>query len=114
MKIKVLTIFGRRRVMHGAKILPGVYASDDPALFGLADELVELGVAVQVADDALTVVIPQEEQVSKPVGLTHDEFERRTGRIAPERPVVDTETSTDTDSEVVEPVEDDKPKRSRK
>jgi hypothetical protein len=48
MKIQVLNTFGRRRVMGSNKILPGIYDARDKQLYGLADELVELGVAVEV------------------------------------------------------------------
>lgn len=48
MKIQVQQIFSRRRVMGSEKILPGVYETSNPSLFGLADELIELGFAVYV------------------------------------------------------------------
>lgn len=80
MKIKVLTTFGRRRVMGSAKILPGVYEHDDPALFGLADELLENGFAVPVDNETPARVPAPKQSAPKPAGPTHEEFEQATGR----------------------------------
>jgi hypothetical protein len=82
MKIKVLQIFGRRRVMGSDKIMPGVYDSADPALYGLADELVGLGVAKHVAEDTPATVQAPVVQHGTPIGITHEEFEQLTGRVS--------------------------------
>lgn len=81
MKIQLSQTFGRRRVMGSAKILPGIYEIDDPALFGLGDELLAEGLALPVADDTVITESP-EPKAPKHVGITHEEYEERTDRIA--------------------------------
>jgi hypothetical protein len=86
MKIKLTQTFGRRRVMGSAKILPGIYDADDPALFGLGNDLLAEGFATPVADEETARVTAPAPPASKPVGITHEEYEKRTGRVPPERP----------------------------
>lgn len=86
MKIQLSQTFGRRRVMGSAKILPGIYEIDDPALFGLGDELLAEGLALPVADDVLPRIDVPEPPDINPAGISHEEYEERTGRIAPARP----------------------------
>jgi hypothetical protein len=48
MNIQVLHTYGSRRVLGSNKIAPGFYESEDPALFGLAEYLLENGHAIVV------------------------------------------------------------------
>lgn len=46
-RVQVLRIYRGRRT-HEQPIQPGLYAADDPALYGLADYLIENGHAILV------------------------------------------------------------------
>lgn len=58
MRIRVNRTFGRRRLMDSNKIYPGEYDGDDPALFGLAEELVDDGYAEIVGTGGFKAAAP--------------------------------------------------------
>lgn len=68
MKIKLLLNYGGWNT-NERRILPGVYDSDDPALFGLADYLVENKHAVVVEDETPEITTTEDEPAAPPVEL---------------------------------------------
>jgi hypothetical protein len=73
MSIKVLYNYGGRP-SNMRRIEPGVYAKDDPALFGLADYLVENGHAV-LSIEPVEVIEYNVVETEEPEGSTELDFE---------------------------------------
>jgi hypothetical protein len=73
MRILVKRNYGGRPTRE-RRILPGEYDSNDPALFGVADYLLENGfaVAVNLSDDAQTPDLGELSELSEPDGQSPD------------------------------------------
>ncbi len=78
MHIQVLHNYGGR-LTHERRILPGVYADDDPRIFGLAQYLVDNGHAIALGAPVMPAVTPPAAPQKPPAKLEPDDVPEDSG-----------------------------------